>query len=70
MKTSNKHMHPNLDHNSIGGTFFTLTTFLLSYFQLENATRIGLMLISAGVGITTLIYNIKKIKNIDKNEKS
>ena len=69
MKQSKKYMHPNLDNNSIGGTFFTLSTFLLSYFQIETATRMGLMLISAGVGITTLIYNIKKIKNIDKNEK-
>ena len=63
-------MHNNLDNNSIGGTFFTFTTFLLSYFQIENASRIGLMLISGAVGITTLIYNIKRIKKLDKDEKS
>lgn len=63
-------MHNNLDNNSIGGTFFTITTFLLSYFQIENASRIGLMLISGAVGITTLIYNIKRIKKLDKDEKS
>ena len=62
-------MHNNLDSNSIGGTFFTLTTFLLSYFQIEQASKMGLMFISAAVGITTLIYNIKKIKKLNDNEK-
>lgn len=69
MKQSKLNMHNNLDTNSIGGTFFTLTTFILSYFQLEQASRLGLMLISGAVGITTIIYNIKKIKKIDKDEK-
>lgn len=57
-------MHNNLDTNSIGGTFFTLTTFILSYFQLEEASKWGLMAISAAVGITTIIYNIKKINKL------
>ena len=59
-------MNNNLDHNSIGGTFFTLCTFLLSEFQIDNMSRYGLWCISAGVGISTIIYNIKKIKKLDK----
>jgi hypothetical protein len=59
-------MNNNLDHNSIGGSFFTFCTFILSEFQVDTMSRYGLWLISAGVGITTIIYNIKKIKKLDK----
>lgn len=59
-------LNPNIDNNSVGGAFFTFSTFLLSYFQLDEASKYGLWLISATVGITTIWYNIKKIKNLDK----
>jgi len=59
-------MSSNLDQNSIGGTFFTFCTFILSHFQVDTMSKYGLWLISAGVGITTIIYNVKKIKKMDK----
>lgn len=66
MRTSNNNMSNHLDHNSIGGTFFTFCTFILSEFQINNISKYGLWCISATVGITTIIYNIKKIKKLDK----
>lgn len=66
MKTSNTNMSNNVDHNSIGGTFFTFCTFLLSEYQVDTMSKFGLWCISAAVGITTIIYNIKKINKLDK----
>jgi hypothetical protein len=59
-------MSNNIDQNSIGGTFFTFCTLLLSEFQVDTMSKYGLWCISAAVGITTIIYNIKKIKKLDK----
>jgi len=63
-----KKMHNNLDTNSIGGAIFSTTTFLLSLVQLDELAKIGLMLVSATVGITTIVYNIQKIKKLKDNE--
>lgn len=61
-------MHNNLDTNSIGGAIFSTTTFLLSYIELDQFAKLGLMTVSAAVGITTIVYNIQKIKKLKDNE--
>ena len=56
----------NVDQNSIGGAVISLTAYVLTFVDLTDATKLGLAFVSAGVGVTTIWYNIKKIKKLDK----
>jgi hypothetical protein len=59
-------LNHNLDQNSIGGAIISLTAYILTFIDLTDATKLGLAFISAGVGVSTIWYNIKKIKKLDK----
>jgi hypothetical protein len=52
----------NLDGVSIGGFFLNYSLYVLSLMQFEQGTKICLMFISGIAGVTTIIYNIKKMK--------
>jgi hypothetical protein len=56
----------NIDQQSVGGAAISLTAYILTFIDLTDTTKLGLAFISAGVGVTTIWYNIKKIKNLDK----
>jgi len=56
----------NIDQQSIGGAAISLTAYILTFIDLTDTTKLGLAFISAGVGVTTIWYNIKKIKNLNK----
>jgi len=59
-------LNNNIDHNSVGGAVISLTAYVLTFIDLTDATKLGLACISAGVGVSTIWYNIKKIKKLDK----
>jgi hypothetical protein len=59
-------LNHNVDHNSIGGAIISLTAYILTFIDLTDATKLALAFISAGVGVSTIWYNIKKIKKLDK----
>jgi hypothetical protein len=54
---------------SIRGTLITFTTYLVSLMDIELMTKVGVMTIGIASGITTIVYNIKKIKKLNDNEK-
>ena len=54
--------------NSIRGTILTIATSFVSLMDIELMTKIGVMGIGIISGITTIVYNIKKIKKL-KDEK-
>jgi len=62
-------IHNNFDMYSIRGTLITFTTYLISLMDIELMTKIGVMTIGIASGITTIVYNIKKIKKFNDNEK-
>lgn len=62
-------IHNNYDMYSIRGTLITFTTYLVSLMDIELMTKIGVMSIGIASGITTIVYNIKKIKKFNDNEK-
>lgn len=62
-------IHNNYDMYSIRGTLITFTTYLISLMDIELMTKIGVMGIGIASGITTIVYNIKKIKKFNDNEK-
>lgn len=62
-------IHNNYDMYSIRGTLITFTTYLISLMDIELMTKIGVMSIGIASGITTIVYNIKKIKKFNDNEK-
>lgn len=62
-------IHNNYDMYSIRGTLITFTTYLVSLMDIELMTKIGVMGIGIASGITTIVYNIKKIKKFNDNEK-
>lgn len=59
-------LNHNIDQNSVGGAFISLTAYILTFIDVTDAMRLGLACVSAGVGVSTIWYNIKKIKNLDK----
>lgn len=61
-------MNNNLDHNSITGSVLSVGAYVLSINQINALTGMLLMILSGIASITTIYYNIKKIKNKD-NEK-
>lgn len=60
--------HSNYDMTSIRGTLLTILSGAISLLDIEQMTKIGVMSIGIISGITTIVYNIKKIKKL-KNEK-
>ena len=62
-------IHNNYDMYSIRGTLITFTTYLVSLMDIELMTKVGVMTIGIASGITTIVYNIKKIKKLNDNEK-
>jgi hypothetical protein len=62
-------MNNNLDHNSISGSLLSILAYVLSINQINVLASTLFMVISGIASVTTIYYNIKKIKNKD-NEKS
>jgi hypothetical protein len=62
-------MSNNLDHNSISGSLLSIGAYILSINQINAIASMLLMTISGIASVTTIYYNIKKIKKRD-NEKS
>jgi len=62
-------MNNNLDHNSITGSLLSIGAYVLSINQINVVASTLFMVISGIASVTTIYYNIKKIKNKD-NEKS
>jgi hypothetical protein len=60
--------HSNYDMTSIKGTLLTILSGAISLLDIEQMTKIGVMSIGIISGITTIVYNIKKIKKL-KDEK-
>jgi hypothetical protein len=52
----------NLDHTSISGSLISVGTYILSINQINMITGTWFMLLSGIASITTIVYNIKKIK--------
>jgi hypothetical protein len=59
---SNNH----LDHTSITGAILSVGTYILSINQINMIAGTLFMLLSGIASVTTIIYNIKKIKNEKK----
>jgi hypothetical protein len=59
---SNNH----LDHTSISGAIISVGTYILSINQINMIAGTMFMVLSGIASITTIIYNIKKIKNEKK----
>jgi len=62
-------MNNQLDHNSITGSILSVGSYILSISQINAVASTLFMAISGVASVTTIYYNIKKIKNKD-NEKS
>jgi hypothetical protein len=62
-------MQNSFDLNSIRGTTLTLSTYVVSLMDMDILFKIGLMTIGIISGITTIVYNIKKINKLNDNEK-
>jgi hypothetical protein len=60
---SNNH----LDHTSISGAIISVGTYILSINQINMIAGTLFMLLSGIASVTTIIYNIKKIKNEKKS---
>jgi hypothetical protein len=56
------------DMTSIRGTLLTIIASAVSLLEIEQMTKIGVMSIGIISGVTTIIYNIKKIKKLKNNE--
>jgi hypothetical protein len=56
----------NLDHTSISGSILSVGTYILSTNQINMIASTLFLLLSGIASITTIIYNIKKIKNEKK----
>lgn len=59
---SNNH----LDNTSITGAILSVGTYILSINQINMIAGTLFMLLSGIASVTTIIYNIKKIKNEKK----
>ena len=62
-------MSNHLDHNSISGSILSVSAYILSISQINAVASVLFMAISGIASVTTIYYNIKKIKEKD-NEKS
>lgn len=62
-------MSNHLDHNSISGSLLSIGAYVLSINQINAYASVLFMAISGIASISTIYYNIKKIKEKD-NEKS
>jgi len=51
-----------LDHTSISGAILSVGTYILSINQINMIASTCFMLLSGVASITTIVYNIKKIK--------
>jgi hypothetical protein len=56
----------NLDHTSISGAILSVGTYILSINQINMIAGTLFMILSGIASVTTIIYNIKKIKNEKK----
>jgi hypothetical protein len=56
-----------LDHTSITGAMISVGTYILSINQINMIAGTLFMLLSGIASVTTIIYNIKKIKNEKKS---
>jgi hypothetical protein len=56
----------DLDHTSISGAIISVGAYILSINQINMIAGTMFMLLSGIASITTIIYNIKKIKNEKK----
>lgn len=61
--------HNNYDMTSIRGTALTILASAVSLLDIEQMTKIGVMGIGIISGVTTIVYNIQKIKKLKDNEK-
>ena len=61
--------HSNYDMTSIRGTALTALAYVASMLDIEVWTKIGLMGIGIISGVTTIVYNIQKIKKLKDTEK-
>jgi hypothetical protein len=52
----------NLDHTSITGAILSVGTYILSINQINMIASTLFMALSGIASITTIVYNIKKIK--------
>jgi hypothetical protein len=55
-----------LDHTSISGAIISVGAYILSINQINMIAGTMFMLLSGIASVTTIIYNIKKIKNEKK----
>ena len=62
-------MSNHLDHNSISGALLIVGAYVLSINQINAYASVLFMAISGIASISTIYYNIKKIKE-KNNEKS
>jgi len=62
-------MSNHLDHNSISGALLSVGAYVLSINQINAVAGMLFMAISGIASISTIYYNIKKIKE-KNNEKS
>ena len=53
-----------MDEKSIYGMVCNIFFFVASLKEIETSSKIFLMIVSAIAGITTIIYNLKKIKKL------
>lgn len=61
-------MNNHWDIYSVRGTMLTFSTYWVSLMDIDMLFKISLMTVGIISGITTVIYNIKKIKKLN-NEK-
>jgi len=59
-------LNHNYDMNSVRGTALTLLASVISMTDIEQMSKIMVMAIGIVSGITTIVYNIKKIKKDEK----
>ena len=62
-------MSNHLDHNSISGALLSVGAYVLSINQINAYASMLFMAISGVASVTTIYYNIKRIKK-QNNEKS
>jgi len=61
-------MNNHWDIYSVRGTMLTFSTYWVSLMDIDMLFKISLMTVGIISGITTVIYNIKKIKKLNNEE--
>lgn len=56
-----------IDTNSVAGTLITVASAALSMVTVEDTLKILALCVTIVAGITTVWYNISKIKKLDKD---